>query len=248
MKKIRLSFILLFALSTIFTFVSCEDDGYSLGDFVISLATVNQIDESAGTYYLTMDNGTTLWPVNQTSRYWSDKQRVLVNFTILGDSIKGYDRPVKINSLREILTKDIEDLTEENKNEIGDDPIKILDLWTGDNYLNIHFGYNTGGEQVHRISLVHNRIEPVVDDNGAIVLEFRHNAYDDPEHYGVKSYVAYDLRPLQIENEDSVNLVIKVQDFNNETKEYKITYKYKNVETSTDNKKIDNMPESVNNF
>lgn len=247
-KKGRLSFVLLFVLSIALSFVSCEDDGYSLGDFVISLATVNTIDANAGTYYLTMDNGTTLWPVNQTARSWPDKQRVLVNFTVLGDSIRGYDRPVRINSMREILTKDIEDLTEENSDEIGEDPVRIFDLWTGDHFLNIHFGFNTAGTLKHRISLVHNLIEPVVDENGTVVMEFRHNAFNDPQHFAVRNYAAFDLRPLQTEDEDFINLIIKVQDFSNEMKEYKVTYRYRNVDKSTDNRKIDNMPENVNNF
>lgn len=91
-------------------------------------------------------------------------------------------------------------------------------------------------------------MEPSIDEDGIIVLEFRHNAYGDPEHYRVKGYAAYDLEPLQIESQDSVVLLIKVLNLNNEIKEYKVTYKYKNVEASTDNKKIDNMPESIDNF
>lgn len=230
-----------------FIFTSCEDDGYSLDDFMISMATVNPVDESAGTYYLTMDNGTTLWPLASNVVYKPKKdQRVMVNFTILGDSIKGYDRPVKINYLQEVLTKDIENLTEENEEEIGDDPIRLLDRWIGDDYLNIHFGYNTGGEQKHRVSLVYNTIEPQQNDAGEIVLELRHNANGDPQKYGVKSYVAYNLRPLQKEGQDAVDLTIKVKDFNDEEKEYKITYKYKNgAAQSTDNKTLKNTPDDI---
>lgn len=246
MKQIRSGLILLSALIPLFVFTSCEDDGYSLGDFVISLATVNPIDENAGTYSLTLDNGKTLWPAASNVLYRpKSNQRVIVNYTILGDSMGEYDHPVKINSMREILTKEIEDLTPDNQEEIGNDPIKILALWTGDDYLNIRFGYNTGGEERHRISLVHNKINPVVNEDGTIVLEFRHNAYNDPEYYGVNNYAAYNLRPLQTEGQDEVNLLIKVQDFNNEIKEYKVAYKYKNLEETTQNKTFTNMPGDI---
>lgn len=137
MRKITFGLIIIFILLASFT--SCEDDGYDLGAFVVSLATVNPIDENAGTYYLTMDNGTTLFPAVPNAIYKPKvNQRILVNFTLLGDSISGYDHPAKINSIREILTKKVENLTDENEKEIGNNPVDILDLWTGDNYLNIH--------------------------------------------------------------------------------------------------------------
>lgn len=251
MRKIDFGFIAVLTMFITFSFTSCEDDdGYSLGKFVISLATVNPIDDSAGTYYLTMDNGTTLWPAASNVLYKpKNNQRVLVNFTVLGDSVWGYDHPVKINSLQEILTKKIENLTEENEDEIGDDAIRILDRWIGDDYLNIHFGYNTGGEQKHRISLVHNKIDPPVSETGEIILELRHNTYGDPQKYGTKGYAAYDLKPLQKEGQESVDLIIKVQDFNNEEKKYRVTYTYKNKDgQSTDNKTLKDMPEVIEYF
>lgn len=230
MKKIRYSLILVISLIAIFTFNSCNnDDGYSLGNYRLDIATVNPIDSAAGTFYLTLDNGSTLLPVASDSYYKPQfNKRVIVNYTPLSDKTGVYDHAIKINAIQDILTKEVIDLTSENEKEIGHDPIKILDLWTGDHFLNIHFGYNTGGEKIHVINLVRNNMDKIAPNpNGEITLEFRHNAHGDPQKYGTKNYVAFDLRPFQTENRDSINFIIKVFDFNDETKEYPITYKYK---------------------
>ncbi len=247
MKKIGFNLIVLFTFFATLVFTSCtDDDDYSLGKFVISLATVNPIDSQTGTYYLTMDDGTTLWPAASDVFYKPKAdQRVWINFTLLSDSLSGYDHYIKINYLQDILTKNIVELTDENEEEIGNDPIKILDYWIGDNYLNIHFGYNTGGEKVHTINLVQNTLQSA-EEAEAVVLEFRHNKNDDPERYGVKGYAAFDLRPFQAADKGAIDFIIKVKDFDNKEKEYKITYKYDQTEKYLmNNKTITSMPDNV---
>lgn len=229
MKTIRYSLILVISLIAIFTFNSCSnDDGYSPGNYRLDVATVNAIDSTSGTFYLTLDNGKTLVPISYDSYYKPQyDKRVIVNYTLLADQTGVYDHAVRINAIQDILTKEVIDLTAENAQEIGKDPIKILDLWTGDHFLNIHFGYNTGGEKTHTINLVNNTLDKTtISPNGAILLEFRHNANGDPQRYGAKNYAAFDLKPFQTANKDSINFIIKVFDFNDETKEYPITYKY----------------------
>lgn len=195
---------------------------------MVEIATVNLIDSDAGIYYLTLDNGETLWPVSSTPYFVpKSNQRAIVNFTLLSDKTGEYDHYARINQIQNILTKSVVDLTAENEEEIGNDPIKILAYWTGDNYLNIRFGYNTAGEETHIVNLVRNKLDEIaVSKDGAIILEFRHNNNNDPERYGANNYAAFDLRPFKIENKNSIEFIIKVLDFDNETKEYPITYKY----------------------
>ncbi len=248
MKMVRfyISILSLAVLTLLFT--SCDDDGYDLGKYIICLATVNPLEDNSDSYYLTLDDGTTLWPAAPINGYYKPKkdQRVLVDFTLLSDSLQGYDHFVRINRLQEILTKQVIDLTAENETEVGNDPIRILEYWIGDHYLNIHFGYNSGGEKIHTINLVENKLTEATNQDGSIVLEFRHNKNNDPEKYGVKSFAAFDLRKYQKEGQNSVDFLIKVKDFNEEEKEYKITYKYGiNEERLSTNKTITNMPEDI---
>lgn len=252
MKKIHFSLIILLTSMALFTFSSCGDDDYSPGNFIISLATVNLTDELANGYYLTTDNGERLCPVATNVDYKpKSNQRVLVDYTLLDDSTKTYDYLIRVNRIQNIITKKVIDMTAENESEIGNDPVKILDYWIGDNYLNIHFGYNVGGEKTHKINLVRNRTlnsgaNDLNDQNLQVVnLEFRHNADGDPERYGAKSYAAFDLREFQTEGEGSVEFLIKSKDLNNEEKEYKLIYKYNISDNNTTNKIFTNMPDDV---
>lgn len=243
-----LNYILTLLISTISvaTFTSCDNDGYSLDNFTLSLATVNPINDNSNSYYLTLDDGSTLWPAATNVAYTPKaNQRVIVNYTLLSDKIGEYDHYAKINGLQEILTKQIIDLTPENNDEVGNDPIKLLDLWTGDNYLNIHFGINIGGLQTHTINLVKNKLgsTEAINQNGEIELELRHNKNGDEEKYVLKNYAAFDLRPLQIAGRDSIKIVIKAVDFDGQTKTYSVTYKYK-TDQQDKNKNITDMPDN----
>ena len=195
-------------------FYSCldDDDAYSLGDFWIDIATVVPINET--TYFLRMDDGTTLWPAATDAPYYKPKenQRAMVNFTILGDSADGYDHWIKVNRIDEILTKEIaENLEAKNDSVYGTDPVEIAGIWTGDNYLNIYFKADFGGVKKHFVNLIRSKEENVT-------YEFRHNAYDDPETgYLQGGLVAFDLSkhatPDMYPPLDSVTLIIKVKTF-----------------------------------
>ncbi len=231
MKSIRYSLIFIISLIAIFTLNSCSDaadENHISDNYRSDIATIYAIDTTARSFYLKLDDGSTLLPASFDPSYKpSYNKRAIVDYTILSDKTSGYDHIARINAISDIATKGVIDLTRENEKEIGNDPIKILDLWAGDHFLNIHYGYNTGGEKLHTINLVRNNQDKIISNpNGTIVLEFRHNKNGDPERYGIKNYAAFDLKPFQIPNQNSVNLIIKILDFNNESKEYPITYKY----------------------
>lgn len=228
MKTIKYYLVLTVTLFSSLNFISCsDDDGYSLDDFSVNLATVNPIDMETGTFYLTLDNGTTLWPATMSNMTFKPRynQRVLLNYTLLSDQIGDFDHYIKVNSISNILTKEIIELTPENEKEIGDDPIKILTIWPGDNYLNIRFGINVGGTQIkHTINLVKNELW--TSNDADIVLELRHNANGDPEKYGETGYASFDLRPFIVEGKESIKLLVKAKDYGGEEKEYSVTYKF----------------------
>lgn len=246
MKILNYILALFISMITASSLTSCSDDGYSLDNFTLSLATVNPIDDNSGTYYLTLDDGTTLWPAASNAIYSPRaNQRVIVNYTLLSDQIGEYDHYAKINGLQEILTKQVIDLTPENNNEVGNDAIKVLDSWIGDNYLNIHFGINVGGLQTHTLNLVKNKLDntAILNEDGEIELELRHNKNGDEEKYVLKNYAAFDLRPLQVEGRDSIKIVIKALDFDGQTKSYSVTYKYK-TDQQNKNINITDMPDN----
>lgn len=221
-KTLHFTVIVLLAVSALF--ISCDDNAkYSLGDFRIDLATVQP--EGNNAYSLLLDNGQRLWPAAADVRY-SPKynQRVFLNYTVLSDTKNGYDHYIKVNDIWNILTKHAIDLTTQNEDSIGHDPVKINDMWVGGDYLNISFMFNYGGVKPHAINLVTNMLSSYASPD-AVDLEFRHNAYESEQTKLFEGFVCFDLKPFRIENADSVKFAIKVKEWEGE-KIYDVVYRY----------------------
>lgn len=121
---------------------SCDDnDGYSIGQFGGSWATVRVL--SGNTYYLDSDYYGTLWPAASNVYGFRpvDGQRLAVLFNPLYDNFDNYDLAVKVENVFPILTKQVETLTAENEEEIGNDPVTIFKdrIWIANGYLNVVF-------------------------------------------------------------------------------------------------------------
>ena len=222
MKRIKYMMLCLGIALTIFVFNACSNEkGYSLDDAWYSIATVRTNGNSgSSSYWLTLDSGTSLWPVATNVPLYNpkDKQRAIVIYSILSDEFSGYDHAIKILDIKSILTKPIaEDLGEENDEIYGTDPVGISEMWIGDGFLNITFEFNYGGDKVHFINLIKN-----ASVRTPYYFEFRHNAYNDREHSKRKGIVAFDLSTVDTQEEE-VELTICVNTFDG-AKEYKIKY------------------------
>jgi len=208
-------------------FQSCDDDdGYSLGDFWVDIATV-ETDDNSSAYWFILDDGTTLWPAASDIQYLPKQgQRIILNYSILSNQKNEFDHYIKINYIWDILTKKTIVLTATNADSIGNDPVKINDMWIGNHYLNVNFLFNYGGIRPHAINLVENSLIPDPQD-GKIHLEFRHNAYGSTNNRLYNGLVCFDLKSYQNSSTDSVTFAIKVLDWNTrDDVTYDIVYKY----------------------
>ena len=186
---------------------SCDDDdGYSIGDFSWDWATVRTT--GGGGYYLVGDRWGIIDPV-ATSIPWFkpvDGERVVSFFNPLADMSDEKGVQVKMEGIQEVLTKEVEEMTAENEEEFGNDPILIYqgDMWLGGKFLNIIFRQNLPRSEKHRISLVENKIatepgEPEtpetlsIGEDGYVHLELRYNTYDDVTDYWGWGRVSYNL-------------------------------------------------------
>ena len=206
---------------------SCdESDDYSLGDFWVDIATV-ETDDNSSAYWFILDDGTTLWPAASDIQYLPKQgQRIILNYSILSNQKNEFDHYIKINYIWDILTKKTIVLTATNADSIGNDPVKINDMWIGNHYLNVDFLFNYGGIRPHAINLVENSLIPDPQD-GKIHLEFRHNAYGSTNNRLYNGLVCFDLKPYQNSSTDSVTFAIKVLDWNTrDDVTYDIVYKY----------------------
>ncbi len=218
-------FVLFFVtISIFFTAFSCDDS--NSGNYLFDIATVEVQDDE--TFVLRLDDGTRLWPMATDVRYvGKNGQRVFVNYTILSEKENSYNYSIKINDIWNILTKSPLLLTAENVDSIGNDPVKVRSMWIGNDFLNVDFFFNYGGIRPHAINLVKNTLTPPPDDE-KIHLEFRHNSYQSPSTRLYEGFVCFDLKSLRVNTADSVQLSIKVKDWDGE-KIFDITYYYNNT-------------------
>lgn len=210
-----LKFILItvgIACSTLFL-QSClddDDDNWNLR-YPNALVTVKPIN--ANSFYLQLDDSTTLLPTNiSSSPYGSKEVRALVNVKETGEPGAGYDKAVYINWMDSILTKTIApDLGSDNDEIYGTDPIEIINDWVTiveDGYLTLRFRsiYGNSGK-AHFVNLL------ATDPANPYEVEFRHNAYGDT--YGTErdALVAFNLNSLPDTGGATVKLKLKWKSF-----------------------------------
>jgi hypothetical protein len=146
---------------------------------------------------------------------FEDGERVFVNFTILDDDEDEEGEVgtyyVKVNSLKSILMKGIMDITPENSDSIGNDPLNVIDYWITDSLLTFELRY-WGYNEIHFLNLVKQPGE-VLEANQPIELELRHNANSDDEAIPYTAFVSFSLNELRIDGQDSVKFVVTATDY-----------------------------------
>lgn len=214
-------------------FVSCNLDeaGYSLNDAWVGFGILHKETNTTMGYSIKLDEGDKIIPT--TSDVWltefKDSSRVLINYTILGekaDSVVFKEYYVKINSMRDILMKGILDITAENEDSIGNDPVIVKYAWISNNLLNFELKY-WGDHEVHFINLVkHPGV--LTAESQPIELELRHNSNGDPEQIPFVAYVSFDLSAIKITGADSVRFVVKATDYEGDLYSDEGVFKYGN--------------------
>lgn len=217
-KRRYLFLLFLFSLILNILFTSCDNDGYSLGDWWADYAVVHKTDNELFT--LTTDQGAVLFPSASAipSDYLNNNDRVLVNFTILGDadSTSPYDYYVKVNDVYKILTKDILDYTPSVSDSLGNDPIFLNEIRVRNGFitLDFFFGGSLGGPK-HMVNMARH---PLLTPDKRIVLDFRHNAFGDPHSYNYRSLVAFPINNIIDTSQDSVQLRVLYNGYEKEEK------------------------------
>lgn len=203
-------FFLLFLFSLVLNiiFSSCDDDGYSLGNFNIDYAVVNK---DGNGYTIRLDGGQVLYPSVSyyPSGYLEDKQRVLVNFTLLqdADTNSPYDYYVKVNELYKILTKDVVDYHPLQSDSLGHDPVSVNELRLKNGYITFDFFF--GGGQPGLQHMVNLARHPEKTADGRILLDFRHNAFGDAYNYRFRGLVAFPIDEALDLQQDSVQFRVR---------------------------------------
>ena len=176
--------------ATSFISWSChkDDGGYDMSYYFPSaVVTVKPLDAEGSSFYMQLDDKTTLKPVNITKSPYKEKEvRAFVNYNYTNDDSGEYDYAVSINWIDSLLTKqmapnDVEDIDK----TYGTDPVEILRGWTvvEDGYFTIDFATKTAGYGgKHWVNLVYTGDPEAAEDSEKYVVEFKHDA--DGDNYG----------------------------------------------------------------
>ena len=214
MKTLKLFLMATSVLFTSLTFQSCLDDNddYHYG-YLIPNALVTVKPVSDNSFFLQLDDSTTLLPANITSSPFGDKEvRALMNYSEVDEASGEYTKAVHINWIDSILTKPIApDLGEENDKIYGTDPVEIVNDWVTlaeDGYLTLRFRTVWGGSQKHFVNLLLGQ-----NPDNPYEVEFRHNAYGDTYGKTDDGLVAFKLDELPDTEGKTVKLKLKWKSF-----------------------------------
>ncbi len=235
-------FLLLAGLSFMVTGCLFEDDeGYSLDKMWLGFGMVEQVNSDPLEYRITMDNGDVLLPVvagygrpwyymgtNDPNSRLKTGDRILVNYTILGDHSGDNDDVsqyyIRVNSVKKILLKQIVDITPENEDSIGNDPLVVKKAWMKDGLLNFEIKY-WGRYEVHYINLVKEPGE-LTPASQPVQLELRHNDNGDLQDIPYSAHVSFNMENIMIQGLDSVRFRVTATDYEGDLFEYEGTYHY----------------------
>lgn len=212
MIKYKTSVGSLCLLLSVCSFQSCMDDEEIDYPYQpTALVTVRPNADSS--FYLQLDDATTLHPTNlKTSPYGSKEVRALVNYT---DESGGHGdaRSVRINWMDSIRTKEpVQDAGLKNDSLYGNDPIEIVRDWVTiaeDGYLTLRIRTLWGRTgTTHRLNLLTGG-----DTSNPYELELRHDAVGDVHGEAGDALIAFNLNKLPHEGKGPQKIKISWMSF-----------------------------------
>ena len=215
MKKWCMSAMALFVALGSQSCLDDDDNDYYYMSVPNAIVTVKPTGDNS--FYLQLDDTTTLLPVNLNASPFGKKEvRALTNFEWVDRPSEGYTHAVQVNWIDSILTKQTApDLGLKNDSIYGTDPVEIVNDWVTiaeDGYLTLRFRTRYGGNTSHLVNLLMSQ-----DPEKPYEVEFRHNAFgDDAGGRWADGLVAFKLDSLPDTNGQTVKLKLKWESFSGE--------------------------------
>lgn len=196
---------------------SCLDDDDNTYYVRVPNALVTAKTDTDQTFFLQLDDQTTLLPVNMAASPYEDKEvRALVNFEEVNEESGKYTKAVHVHWIDSILTKPMAaNLGTENDEVYGNDPVEIINDWVTiaeDGYLTLRFRTRWGNTTTpHYVNLLSTN-----NPDNPYEVEFRHNAYGDTNGMEGDALVAFKLDGLPDTEGKTVKLTLKWNSFSGE--------------------------------
>lgn len=239
MKKFRIIVLATLVVTLIPFLQSCLDSGNDNDDYFVTcpdggklaIGTVIVPDPAASrNFYFALDEGIKVFPGDTTairSFQPKDGQRVFIGYLKNEVEIPGYEINGRIFTIENILTKEIIPLTAETADSIGDDRINVTTHSLTNEYLTIECQYfsSQNANKKHMLNLVENKTIDKEEEDGYILLEFRHNAFkDEPLKIG-PSIVSFRLTHIAEKMKEAKGVKVRVNTINDGVKSLQIDFK-----------------------
>ncbi len=188
---------------------SCNDDDDNR-NLAYPNALVTLKTNASGTFFLQLDDSTTVIPTNmKASPYGKKEVRALANINMDAKEPKDHVKSGYVNWLDSILTKNMApNLGDKNDATYGNDPVELVKDWTTlveDGYLTLRFRTYFGYGKRHVLNLI--------PTGKPYEVELRHNAQGDDRRVVRDGLVAFRLSSLPDTQGKEVELTVKWKSF-----------------------------------
>lgn len=217
MKKVKLTWACALMVVASMVFPSCldDDDNDNYYATVLPNAIVTlKNNPSDGTFYMQLDDSTTLVPTNIEQHPYENKElRAFVNVTQKSSSQRKRNYDVHVNWIDTVRTKtmDLDLGAEANVTTYGNDPLEIVNDWATvveDGYLTIRFRTYFNSGRVHYLRLV--------KGENPYEMVLHHDARGDLRGQIMDGYIAFRLNELPDTGDETVKLTLKWNSFSGE--------------------------------
>ena len=202
----------LVALAAAAALQSCNDDDDNR-NLAYPNALVTLKTNASGTFFLQLDDSTTVIPTNmKASPYGKKEVRALANINMDAKEPKDHVKSGYVNWLDSILTKNMApNLDDKNDATYGNDPVELVKDWTTlveDGYLTLRFRTYFGYGKRHVLNLI--------STGKPYEVELRHNAQGDDRRVVRDGLVAFRLIGLPDTGGKEEELTVKWKSFSGE--------------------------------
>jgi hypothetical protein len=201
-----------------------------------TIITSFEFPEATFPYYIISDDSLLLCPVNHASIADFnpiDGQRVIVYYKPYGSDTTEtneiqYRKDITVVQVNLVPTQDM--VYSSQKDTLGTDRVEPQFIWLGGGglgskrHLNIQYTIYASNTDKHKFNLVRDQnLESPMDSEGYYVVEFCHDAKEDPEYANYTNVISFPLEGECIEA-GVKGLKIKVKTITQGNKEYILNY------------------------